>query len=290
MATSILFQSKIQTLKHTYDRLKSNKHALLSLIDETEVAESVYNSNAIENSTLTLKQTEHILLELESEHGASLRELFEAKNLAHVLTYTREKTTTQDIDIPFILLLHHMLLTNIKDVIAGRFRTKNEYVRVGTHMGAPPQTIKKRIGETIITFSSMVTQFPIDRISRFHLEFEQIHPFVNGNGRIGRVLINYQLGQYGFPNIIIQNKAKQYYYRAFSTFTDNGSTKDMERIITLALMESLHKRIAYLQNLDIIPLSTYAKKQRMNVTHVSNAAKRQTIPAFREKGIWKIGI
>lgn len=270
--------------------LKVGKQALLAMIDEAEIAESVYNSNAIENSTLTLRQTEQILLELESEHGASLRELFEAKNLARVLLYTREKSTTQDISIPFILLIHHMLFTNINDAIAGRFRTKNEYVRVRTHIGAPPLTIKKRIEEAIATYTSSVTQFPIDRISRFHCEFEQIHPFVDGNGRIGRVLINCQLAQIGCPNIIIQNKGKHSYYRSFSAYTDDKTTKAMEQIINIALIESFHKRLAYLKNLRIIPLSAYAKKQKTTAPHIFNAAKRQTIPAFREKGVWKIGI
>ena len=290
MATSPLFQSKIQTLKHTYDKLKIGKTALLIMIDEAEIVESVYNSNAIENSTLTLKQTERILLELESEHNASLRELFEAKNLAHVLTYIKNKVTTQDIDLHFVLLLHQMLMTNIKDAIAGRFRRANEYVRIGTHIGAPPNTIKKRLEEALTCYSSAITVFPIDRIRLFHLTFEQIHPFIDGNGRIGRVLINYQLGQHGFPNIIIHNKEKQQYYRSFSSYTDNNTTQPMEKIIILSLMESLHKRITYLKGLHIISLSAYAKKKHKPLSHLLNAAKRQTIPAFREKGIWKIGI
>lgn len=290
MSTTPFYKLKIQQLKQTYDQLKSGKEALLTMIDEAEVAESVYNSNAIENSTLTLRQTEQILLELESEHGASLRELFEAKNLARVEAYTREKITHQDIDIPFILLLHQLLLANINDAIAGRFRKRNEFVRVGTHIGAPPHTITTRMNQALTTYSSSVTSFPIDRISRFHVEFEQIHPFVDGNGRIGRVLINYQLGQYGFPNIIIFNKEKHRYYRACSSYTDDGSTKHMEYVINLALIESLQKRIAYLKGLTIIPVSVYAKQKHSTLSSLLNAAKRQTIPAFREKGVWKIGV
>jgi len=106
---------------------------------------------------------------------------------------------------------------------------------------------------------------------------------------MGRVLINYQLGQFGFPNIIIRDKEKQTYYQAFGDYKKSKKTKTMEKIITLALMESLHKRISYLRGDKITTLSDYARTQKKSLHSLLNAARRQTIPAFREKGVWKIG-
>ena len=63
----------------------------------------------------------------------------------------------------------------------------------------------------------------------------------------------------------------------------------MEKIVLLALMESLHKRITYLKGESIIRLSNYAHKHPKSAPNIFNAARRQTIPAFREKGVWKIG-
>ena len=76
-------RDRIQVLKREYDTLSRGKESLLSMIDEVEVAESVYNSNAIENSTLTLGETERILLEQVLSRNVSVREVFEAKNLEH---------------------------------------------------------------------------------------------------------------------------------------------------------------------------------------------------------------
>jgi enoyl-CoA hydratase/carnithine racemase len=74
----------------------------------------------------------------------------------------------------------------------------------------------------------------------------------------------------------------------FLNFNDHKKTGIMEKVLELALSESLHKRIAYLKGEKIIPLAMYAKKHRSSLSALLNAAKRQTIPAFREKGVWKI--
>ena len=79
----------IKALKKDFDQLKVGKESLLQMLGEAELPELVYNSNAIENSTLTLKETERILLELEVTRNVSVRELFEAKNLARVNEYLR---------------------------------------------------------------------------------------------------------------------------------------------------------------------------------------------------------
>lgn len=288
MSTSSSIQQKIQTLKSEYDRLKIGKDSLLKIIDEAEIPESVYNSNAIENSTLTLKETEKILLEMEVSRNVSLREVFEAKNLARVMEYISTKSS-EDISKEIILLLHQMLIGNINENIAGRLRKKGEYVRIGTFIVTAPEHVERLLEETLIEYSSDNISYFVDKISRFHLIFETIHPFNDGNGRIGRVLINYQLYKLGFPGIIIRDKEKQIYYRSFKEYRDDKKTKIMERIILLALMESLHKRIAYLKGNKIIEATQFASYQNKPVPVILNAAKRQTIPAFREKGVWKIG-
>lgn len=131
----------------------------------------------------------------------------------------------------------------------------------------------------------------MEKISKFHLEFESIHPFCDGNGRIGRVLLNYQLMQLGLPPIIIRDKEKRKYYDSFKEYRE-GNLKNisgMNKVITLALMESLNKRITYLKSKKVVALTEYSKKINKPLNIILNKAKRQTIPAFRERGIWKIG-
>jgi len=289
MATNNPAKKYIQELKAQYDFLRQGKESLLAMIDEAEIPENVYNSNAIENSTLTLKETEKILLEQELSRDVSLREVFEAKNLARVITYKRDISQNHEFSKELILLLHQMLIGGIDDNIAGRFRKKSEFVRVGTHIAPAPEHVERMMESTLLEYSSDVNSYFLDKIAKFHLDFETIHPFVDGNGRIGRVFTNFQLISLGFPRIIIRDKEKDIYYQAFRDYRENKNTKTMEKILTLALTESFHKRIAYLKGEVIITLSDYIKKNRLSAPAITNAARRQTIPAFRERGIWKIG-
>jgi len=289
MPTSLPIKEKLKALKREYDVLKVGKESLLTLIQETEIPEMIYNSNAIENSTLTLKETEKILLEMDVSRDVSLREVFEAKNLARIIEYIRTKSQEEEISSQMILLLHQMLLGNIDDSIAGKFRKQGEYVRVGTHIAPAPEHIDLMMKNYLTEYTSAHDIYFLDSIARFHLDFETLHPFNDGNGRIGRVIINYQLQRLGYPGIMVRDKEKQEYYKGFQEYRDDKRTKTMEKILYLALLESLHKRVTYLKGQTIIPLTEYAKKIGKLAPTVLNAAKRQTIPAFREKGIWKIG-
>jgi Fic family protein len=289
MATSRVITNRIRELKIQFDQLRSGKDALLTIIDEAEVAESVYNSNAIENSTLSLPETEKILLEMEVSGNVSVREVYEAKNLARVATFIRVLSKDHEISKELICNLHGMLLVGINDELAGRFRKAKEYVRVGTFIAPAPEHIDMLMDRLLEEYTSNLTSYPLDVVAHFHLEFETIHPFNDGNGRIGRAMINLQLQRIGFPNIIIRDKEKQEYYRGFKEYRDDKKTQIMERVLTRAIFESLHKRITYLQGAEIVTLADYVKSHGLGAPAVFNAAFRQTIPAFREKGVWKIG-
>lgn len=280
---------KISELFAQYQTKCTDKESLLDMVDEVEIAERVYNSNAIENSTLSLPETEKILLQLEISRHISLREVFEARNLAQVYGYIKKTAPVQPLTIQIILLLHKILITNIRDDVAGRFRKDNEMVRVGNHIGLPPEFIEPRIQELLVNYNSEIKTPFIHRIAKLHAEFESIHPFVDGNGRIGRVINNYLLIHEGFPPIIVRNKERESYYSALRSFDESHDSKPMIRIVELTILESLHKRLAYLDGLEIIPLSAYVDDKKSSFSALLNTARRQTIPAFREKGVWKIG-
>ncbi|MEI8344082.1 MAG: Fic family protein [Candidatus Moraniibacteriota bacterium] len=284
-------RDRIQMLKTEYDKLKQGKESLLELIDEVEISESVYNSNAIENSTLTLKETEKILLEMEVSREVSVREVYEAKNLSRVITYIKNKTKETELNRELVLLLHEMLIGGINDEFAGRFRKIGEYVRVGKHIAPAPEEIEKMFATILGEYMNNISRkYFADKIAKFHLDFETIHPFCDGNGRIGRTLINYQLLRLDLPMIIIRDKEKARYYKAFDEYRQQNDTRTMEKVLTLALTESLHKRITYLKGVQIMRLSDFAKDSLQSFPALLNAARRQNIPAFREKGVWKIGI
>jgi Fic family protein len=280
----------IYSLRERYYKLAERNSSLLKLIDETEVSEQVYNSNAIENSTLSLEETEKILLQIDLDRYINEREIFETKNLARVVEYIRIKAIEKELDITTILLLHKMLLSNIRDDVAGRFRKNNEWVRVGDHIATDPNNIVDEVKEMLIKYNGEVTHNLIKRIALIHLTFENIHPFVDGNGRIGRVLNNYLLIREGFVPINIKFIDRQLYYNAFQEFDINKKTKLMEDIVGKAITNSYHKRLSYLERKKIITLAEYSKRENISHSNLINKAKRQTIEAFLEKNVWKIGI
>ena len=134
MARILNIYKKIIELRERYYFASPGKESLLKMIAEAEIPEQVYNSNAIENSTLTLEETEKILLQINLDRYVSERELFEAKNLARVVEYIDKRAKEQELTEEVILFLHKMLISNIRDDIAGRFRAGEERVRVGTHI------------------------------------------------------------------------------------------------------------------------------------------------------------
>ena len=290
MSKDIYLFRQIQHLKERYCRAAFGKEALLALINEAEVAEQVYNSNAIENSTLSLEETEKLLLQIDLDRFINEREMFEVKNLARVVAYINQKASQKEMSLELILFLHKMLISNIQDDIAGRFRSGDEWVRVGSYIAPAPDDVLGLLKKMLIIYQSSDMEPIIARIAKFHLTFEHIHPFSDGNGRIGRVINNYLLLREGYVPINIKFIDRALYYQALQAFDKQWDTKIMEHIVGKALSNSYHKRLAYLEGKNIMTLSAYAKQEKISHSNLLNKANRQTIEAFLEKGIWKIGV
>jgi len=282
--------NKISSLRERYYKASLGKDALIKLISETEVAEQVYNSNAIENSTLTLEETEKILLQIDLDRYITEREIFEAKNLARVVSYIDKRAKEQELTLPVILSLHKMLISNIRDDVAGRFRKDNEFVRVGNHIAPNPKEVVERLEKMLSEYNAVSYENIIKRIAKLHLSFEYTHPFIDGNGRIGRVINNYLLIREGFVPINIKFIDRKMYYEAFKEFDEKGKSAVMEGIVGKALTNSYHKRLAYLEGKKIMTLTDYAKENKISHSNLINKANRQTIEAFLEKNVWKIGV
>ncbi|MDO8604357.1 MAG: Fic family protein [bacterium] len=288
MAKILNVFKKVSSLRERYYKASTGKDALIRLVGEAEVAEQVYNSNAIENSTLSLEETEKILLQIDLDRFVTEREIFEAKNLARVVAYIEKKAKEQELTLEVMLSLHKMLISNISDDIAGRFRKDNEYVRVGSHIAPAPKEVVGMLEKMLAEYNAASHENIIRRVAKLHLTFEYIHPFNDGNGRIGRVINNYLLIREGFVPVNIKFIDRKMYYEAFKEFDKKGATKIMDEIVGKSLTNSYHKRLAYLEGAKIITLAEYAKRNKVAHSNLINKANRQTIEAFLEKGVWKI--
>jgi Fic family protein len=206
------------------------------------------------------------------------------------MEYIDKKIGILKLDLDTILFLHKILISNINDDIAGRFRAPNELVRVGSYVAPEGSAVPELLNKMIAEYHTNIMQPAAERIAKMHLSFESIHPFCDGNGRIGRVLNNMMLMIDGYVPINIRFADRQLYYSAFREYNISKDISIMQDIVASALINSYYKRITYLQGKSIVKLSEYAEKNKLSYPNLINKAKRQTIPAFRERGVWKIGV
>lgn len=287
MAINRVTWERIDALVNDYRVLAARDPEALAEITMAELAESVQQSNAIENSTLTLDDTERILAGRMPSGQHALREVYEARNLATLTTDVLAGTEPLSADV--ILRWHRVLLSGIRDDAAGRFPRAGEWVRVGGHLGANPEFIPSLMEEALARYRDDPPVPALNAIAWFHCEFEIIHPFVDGNGRIGRVVINKQLQDAGLPPLIVRARNRQHdYYPLLDAYAKTGDHGGMTRLLALLLLESLHKRISLATSRRVIPLADWARANGIRGTVAANKAKRQTIPAFRIGDRWMI--
>src|SRR3972149_3073260 len=157
-----------------------------------------YNTNAIEGSTITLEEA-RLILEDKVAPSKPLKDIRETESHAKVfldMLKTREKLSEA-----LMLKWHKDIFENTKPDIAGRFR--DYLVRVGPYV-APDWHDLKKLLKQLITFVNESKLNPVELAARAHYMFEKIHPFGDGNGRIGRLLMNYILWKNGYPLLIIE--------------------------------------------------------------------------------------
>ena len=285
---SSLYKKRIQALQTEYARLMHERPRENYEITLAEIPEMVYHSNAIENSSLTLEDTEDIIEEGRIRRGAKVREIYEAKNLADVIHIVIENPR-QKLSLPYILSLHRLLMSGIDDRAAGRFRMGGEQPIFGQGIGANPDFTSSLVSQLIDQYKNDRRRYFLEKIAYFHAEFEDIHPFVDGNGHIGRVLINQQLQALGYPPIIIQSKNKDVdYHELFDNYHRDESLEEFVQLFMYAIIESLHKRITLLSNSKTITVREWAEQNKVAQNAALNKARRQTIPAFRQNKVWLI--
>lgn len=191
------------------------------------VSRMTYNTNAIENSTLTLNETISIILHNTTPNGKSLREVYEAVNHAEAFDLMLEKISNNEIlDYKSILDLHYILMDKL-DPNRGQFK-KEENMIVGANFNtASPFQVPTLIDDWCYNLERQLqsvfdSDSLIQIISEKHIEFERIHPFSDGNGRVGRLLINYSLIDNDLPPCVIPKENKLEYMEYLSEQDSEG--------------------------------------------------------------------
>ncbi|MCD2452001.1 MAG: Fic family protein [Methylicorpusculum sp.] len=232
--------AEIDRLKSLLDSLRPLPEHTVRTLHEQQVLEWTYHSNAIEGNTLTLKETK-VVLEGITIGGKPLREHFEVINHKEAIDYVEAIVQNQEgLSEWQIKSIHHLVLKNIDDRNAGQYRQENVVIAGAEHL--PPDYIKvpEAMAGLMDWYQKVTGDFdspspqpspagegvlpmhPVECAARLHVDFVGIHPFVDGNGRTSRLLMNFELMRRGFLPVIIPVENRLAYYNALDTAHTRG--------------------------------------------------------------------
>lgn len=224
-------------------------HTLVSLHDKLAL-EWTYHSNAIEGNTLTLRETK-VVLEGITVGGKSLREHFEATNHRDAILYVEEIVARQEpLSEWQVKNIHSLILKGIDHEQAGHYRHENVVISGASTI--PPDFL--HLGEEMVRlvawYGHTDQMHPIARAAELHTRFVKIHPFVDGNGRTGRLLLNFELMKAGYPPAVIRKEDRLAYYDALDEACVTDVYDDITKLVADAVQRSL---VAYLDLIQYVP-------------------------------------
>jgi Fic family protein len=215
--------AEIDQLKAQLDSLRPLPEHTVRTLHQQQVLEWTYHSNAIEGNTLTLKETK-VVLEGITIGGKPLREHFEVINHKEAIDYVEAIVCgEQALDEWQIKSIHHLVLKNIDSKNAGAYRQENVVIAGAEHR--PPSFLK--IPEKMMALMDDYKQFSqchaVESAARLHIDFVGIHPFVDGNGRTSRLLMNFELLRRGYLPVIIPVEGRLAYYETLDNAHVDGN-------------------------------------------------------------------
>lgn len=221
----------------------------LRTIREAVHLEWTYHSNALEGSTLTLRETQVVLEGLTIGGGKTLREHLEVINHAAALTILEDLVARREPLTAFVARqLHALILRGIDDANAGRERTVPVAIRGSRHVPPPPSDVGPQLDSLYAWYQSGAQALhPVRRAAAFHHRFVFIHPFVDGNGRTARLLMNLILMTDGYPPAIIKAEPQRRiaYLDALEAASVQGDLGPFEYVVAEAVDEGLDRYLLW---------------------------------------------
>ena len=287
-------KKSILTKKKILDSLRPFPSDVVAKLRDQMNLEWTYNSNAIEGNTLTLQETEIVLKRGLTIGNKNLREHFEALNHEEAIHFledfvARKKTLTIDT----ILTLHKIVMKNIDEAGNGSFRRTNVKIVGAVHIPPEAYKIRSEMEQFLVWYyenERMMT--PPELAAWVHYHFVWIHPFIDGNGRTARLLMNLVLIQNGYPPAVVLNVDRKKYYRVLRR-ADMDKPQEFVDFIAKAVERSLAIYLEALKTSEpkksgecYILLSEAAKNSRYSQEYLSFLARKGKLPAVKFESKW----
>lgn len=238
--------NEVDSLKKKLDSKRPIPKNTLKSLKESINLEWTYNSNGIEGNTLTLRETQ-VVLEGITVGGKSIKEHLEVINHEQAILFldelVKDKNSINEWNIKSI---HNLILKDIDNNNAGRYRIENVTIKGAVHI--PPDYIKvpELMEKLILSYNTWNNYHPVIKACLLHGELVKIHPFIDGNGRTSRLIMNLDLMNSGYNPVIIKKEDRLKYYEALDKAHTTLDYTDFVKLITKLEIEMLNKYLELL--------------------------------------------
>lgn len=230
---------RIDALKRAIDNHRPFSATLVRSLHEKLLVEWTYHSNAIEGNTLTLSETK-VVLEGLTIGGKTIVEHLEAINHREAILFIEQIISSKGILTEYTIRnIHSLILQGIDKHNAGAYRQENVLISGASHIPPKHYEVATLMEHLITEYRTRWESFhPVVRAMLLHGEFVKIHPFIDGNGRTARLLLNFELIRWGYPPVIIRKEQRATYYAALDTAHTAMQYGPFLELVATALLES----------------------------------------------------
>ena len=236
--------ARVDFLKAELNKRRPLTQGELKRLQDEFLVEFTYNSNAIEGNTLTLRETA-LVLDGVTIDKKPLKDHLEAVGHRDAFLYVQQLVTEKKpVSEKVIKDIHSLVLMDRPDD-KGTYRRIPVKIMGAYHEPPQPYLVSAQM-EQLIANQKGTKRHPIENVALFHLDFEGIHPFIDGNGRTGRLILNLMLMQQGYPPINVKFADRKRYYTNFDSYYSDKSAVPMVTMVAEYLEERLKQYLTIL--------------------------------------------
>lgn len=291
MAIDVALYGRILRKREALDKLRPFNQGALHKLQETFRVDMTYNSNAIEGNSLSLSETKLVLEEGLTIGGKTMKEHLEVTNHSKAIDFVQSLVSKPEINEVDVKNLHAIILDRIDPENAGYYR--RGAVRISGTDYMPPNAVKvPALIQRVYQMLNSKEGEPIETAAQIHQKFVDIHPFIDGNGRTARLLLNLYLMRNGYPPVIILRAERKKYIRTIMQARIENDVSHFANFVAKAVERSLD---IYLDALGTEPkeyltLAEAAKisRNKYSEEYLSLLARNGKIGAIKFGRNWKI--